>query len=183
MLGPRPGETLLDIGCGTGYFTRRFAREAGVRATGLDPDERWLAYARPRAPAGTTYLTGVAETLPFPDRSFDRTVSVTALCFVPDERRAVTEMLRVTRKRFALGLLNRNSLLYRQKAGRGAYAGTRWHIAQELRDLLKGLPVRDLELKSAVFLPDANVFSRVLETLTPNGWLRGALLVAAGNVA
>jgi ubiquinone/menaquinone biosynthesis C-methylase UbiE len=123
LLQPRAGESLLDLGCGTGYFTRRFAREAGVVATGLDPDEAWLDFARAHAAAGETYLGGVAQALPFADRSFDLALSVTALCFVPEERRALKEMLRVTRRRFAIGLLNRGSLLHGEKADRGAHRG------------------------------------------------------------
>ena len=106
-LSPRPGDSLLDVGCGTGYFTRRFARDAGVAATGLDPNGEWLAYAREHAAAGETYVHGFAEALPFADRSFDCTLSVTALCFVAEQRKALAEILRVTRRRFAIGLLNR----------------------------------------------------------------------------
>ena len=38
MLARVPDATLLDVGCGTGYFTRRFAQDAGLRVTGLGPD-------------------------------------------------------------------------------------------------------------------------------------------------
>lgn len=183
ILAPQPGESLLDIGCGTGYFTRRFARDAGVAATGLDPNEDWLAFAREHAAASESYVHGAAESLPFPDRRFDLTVSVTALCFVSEPRRAVQEMLRVTRRRFALGLLNRSSLLHGQKAGVGSYRGAHWHTPDEVRALFDGLPVRNLELRSAVFLPDAGTFARLLEAMTPAGWLRGALLAVSGIVA
>ena len=182
MLAPRPGETLLDIGCGTGYFTRRFARETGVRATGLDPNEEWLAYAIEHSAADESYLAGRAESLPFLDRRFDCTLSVTALCFVDGHRQAISELLRVTGRRFAIGLLNRNSALYSQKAGIGAYRGARWQTPEEIRALFGGLPVRGLELRSAVFLPNAGAFARFLEPLIPSGSLRGALLAVAGNV-
>ncbi len=182
ILAPQPGERLLDIGCGTGYFTRRFARDASVVATGLDPSEDWLAYARERAAAGETHISGIAESLPFPDRSFDLTLSVTALCFVQAQRKAVQEMLRVTRRRFALGLLNRSSLLHGQKAGVGSYRGAYWHTPDEARALFDGLPVRNLELRSAVFLPRGDIIARAAERILPSEWLRGAMLVAAGNV-
>jgi SAM-dependent methyltransferase len=182
MLRPRADESLLDIGCGTGYFTRRFAREQGLVATGLDPNEAWLDFARAHAVAGETYLGGAAEALPFPDRSFDLTLSVTALCFVPDERRALEEMLRVTRRRFAIGLLNRESLLYGEKAGRGAYQGAHWHTHTEIRALFDGLAVNGLELRSAVFLPSARALARALERLLPTQWLRGAMIAVAGEV-
>jgi ubiquinone/menaquinone biosynthesis C-methylase UbiE len=37
-----PGESLLDVGCGTGYFTRRFAAKSGLHVVGLDPNASWL---------------------------------------------------------------------------------------------------------------------------------------------
>lgn len=182
MLQPRAGESLLDVGCGTGYFTRRFAREQGLVATGLDPNESRLDFARAQAAAGEIYVGGVAQALPFADRSFDLTLSVTALCFVPEERRTVEEMLRVTRRRFAIGLLNRESLLYGKKAGRGAYQGARWHRPDEVRRLFDGLAVRGLELRSAVFLPSGSLLARAAEPFAPGRWLRGAIIAIAGEV-
>jgi SAM-dependent methyltransferase len=181
MLGPRRGETLLDVGCGTGYFTRRFARDAGVTASGLDPNGEWLAYARGRAAGNMNFVEGKAEALPFPDRGFDLAVSVTALCFAADEKKAVAEMLRVTRRRFAIGLLNRNSLLFGEKAGRGAYAGAHWHTADEARALFAG--AKGIELRSAVFLPRGGLFARAAERFIPSAALGGALLAVAGSIA
>ena len=37
LLDPKPAESLLDVGCGTGYFTHLFA-ESGILATGVDPN-------------------------------------------------------------------------------------------------------------------------------------------------
>jgi SAM-dependent methyltransferase len=103
LLRPDADASLLDIGCGTGHFTRRFARDIRGSVIGLDPNEEWLSYAQSRAESSERYVAGRAEALPFPDRSFDYTVSVTALCFVSDQERAVRELIRVTRRRFALG--------------------------------------------------------------------------------
>ncbi len=75
MLGARRGETLLDIGCGTGYFTRRFARDAGLAAVGIDINRKWVAYAASR-PGDVPFLVGDARRLPFADASFDITVAV-----------------------------------------------------------------------------------------------------------
>lgn len=73
LLGAHSGETLLDIGCGTGWFSRRFAREAGLSVTGIDIAEaaRKKHWLRGRAlagkgaaqhirgrPSGTTGATG-----------------------------------------------------------------------------------------------------------------------------
>jgi cyclopropane fatty-acyl-phospholipid synthase-like methyltransferase len=54
MLVPQSGETLLDIGCGTGWFTRRFAVSNGWNVTGLDADAARLAFARGGARANAS---------------------------------------------------------------------------------------------------------------------------------
>ncbi|MGD9788244.1 MAG: class I SAM-dependent methyltransferase [Sulfuricellaceae bacterium] len=182
-LGPAQGETLLDVGCGTGWFTRAFAA-AGLAATGLDVNLESLAYAHERGGTGITWVAGDGERLPFQDGCFDCAVSIATLCFVPHERAALAEILRVTRRRFAVGWLNRASLLYRQKGrhgGSGAYRGARWHTAGEIRALFDGLPVRNLTLRSAIFLPDGGPTARVLERLLPSRLPWGSLLVATGE--
>jgi ubiquinone/menaquinone biosynthesis C-methylase UbiE len=40
-LQPRPGESLLDVGCGTGFFTRALASAIGGPATGVDINPEW----------------------------------------------------------------------------------------------------------------------------------------------
>ena len=178
LLAPAPGSSLLDVGCGTGWFTRRFAA-TGLRVTGLDPNPAWLAYARRRSGPAIDWVEGDARNLPFSEASFDHVVSIAALCFIDDERTPLAEIVRVARRRFAVGWLNRASLLYRQKAGRGAYAGARWHTAAEVRALFDGLPVRHLTFRSAVFLPGGSAGAQVLEPLLPGRLPYGALLIAA----
>ncbi|MCC7485111.1 MAG: class I SAM-dependent methyltransferase [Burkholderiales bacterium] len=181
-LAPRAGETLLDVGCGTGYFTRRFAKD-GFAVTGLDIDPAMLDYARTHAAAGERYLQGDARRLPFPRESFDLAVSVAALCFVEEEGLAVAEILRVTRRRFAIGLLNRRSLLYHDKGrhgGSGAYRGARWHTSKEAAALLEGLPARGVRVSTAVFLADGGRLARLVERVLPRSLPLGALLVVAG---
>ena len=185
LLRPERGESLLDVGCGTGYFTRRLAREAGLRVVGLDPDVAWLDYARSHGKGAESYCGGRAERLPFADGCFDRTVSVAALCFVDDVRGALREILRVTRKRFAVGLLNRHSLLHRDKGrngGSGAYHGARWHTEDEVRALFAGLPAANLTLCTAIFVPQGGPLARIVERVAPSRLPFGAFLVATGDV-
>lgn len=121
--------TLLDVGCGTGHFSRRFAA-AGLRLTALDPDPAMLDYARGLG-GGVDYLRGTATALPLPDGAYDFVTAVTSLCFIADAPGALQEMWRVARCAVSLGLLNRRSLLYRQKHGRGAYRGARWDTSTD----------------------------------------------------
>ena len=185
MLTPERDASLIDIGCGTGYFTRLLANEVRGELVGIDPDEESLRFARAHAVRGERYENARGETLPFADVAFDLSGSLAALCFIPDERQAVREMLRVTRKRFAIGLLNRHSLLWRDKGrdgGKGAYQGAHWHTAAEVRELFAGLPVTDLQLRSAIILSGGGIMARLVERLWPSRWLCGAFLCVTGEV-
>jgi SAM-dependent methyltransferase len=184
MLAPSLGDSLLDVGCGTGYFARRFAQDAGLCVTGLDPDRDGLDYARAHGGPNEVYIAGDARDLPFPDASFEFVVSVTALCFIQDQRRVLQEITRVARKRFVLGLLNRHSMLYRQKGrggGTGAYYGAHWHTIREVHDLLRDPAVRDALVRTAVFVPSAGAIARILERLAPNILPWGAFIAVAGS--
>lgn len=185
MLRTKPEASLIDIGCGTGFFTRLFARELRGEVVGIDPDEESLRFARAYAVRGERYENARGEALPFADGAFDFSVSVAALCFMHDERQALREMLRVTRRRFALGLLNRHSLLHRQKGrggGTGAYRGSHWHTTAEARTLFAGLPVANLQLRSAIVLPGGGRAARLVERVWPHRWRCGAFLVVAGDI-
>lgn len=184
LLAPRPGERLLDVGCGTGYFSRRFAI-AGHSVIGLDPDPAMLAFACTHATSVERYVRGDARCLPFPDRSFDLTVSVTALCYIPDQFAALREIARVTRRRFALGLLNRHSLLYLQRGrhgGSGGYRGAYWHTRAELRELLTRVAIRRFTVRNAVYLPAGGALSRLAENTIPRLVPLGAFIAVAGEV-
>lgn len=182
LVGAAPGERLLDVGCGTGYFTRRFARDAELEVTGIDPDPHAIACAAAQAQPHERFIVGDARALPFPDRAFDCAVCVTALCFIADERAALTETLRVTRRRLALGLLNRASLLYLSKRAAASYRGAHWHTAREARRLFDELPVRGLQLRSAIFLPGGGVLARRVEAWMPARWPAGGFLAVAADV-
>jgi ubiquinone/menaquinone biosynthesis C-methylase UbiE len=92
-------ETVLDVGCGTGSLTLAIADTANVRAVaGIDLTESYIEFARSRTQdSRIRYETGDACALPFADGSFDRTLSLLVLNFIPDAPRAAAEMVRVTR--------------------------------------------------------------------------------------
>jgi ubiquinone/menaquinone biosynthesis C-methylase UbiE len=183
LLEPGPCARVLDVGCGTGYFTRRFVGE-GHDVTGLDPDPAMLAYARAHRAGTEEYVLGDARRLPFSDGEFDYCISITALCFIPEERLALGEMARVSRRGLALGLLNRWSLLYLQKGrhgGLGAYHGAKWHSPAQAMALLKTLPMATRCMRTAIHLPSGDGFARSVEVLAPHWVPFGGFIAAAAR--
>jgi len=85
------GETVLDVGCGTGTLAIAAARRGGA-VHALDPSAELLARARKkarRAQANVTFELGSGEALPHPDASFDVVLSSLVLHHLShDERRA-----------------------------------------------------------------------------------------------
>ena len=96
--GIRPGQTLLDVACGTGVVAVTAGR-LGARVTGLDLTPELLEQARDNGRraglAEAVWKEGDAESLPFPDASFDAVLSQFGHMFAPRPEQAVAEMLRV----------------------------------------------------------------------------------------
>lgn len=186
MLRMRRDDAVLDVGCGTGYFTRALARATDGAVAGVDVDAGRIARARQIGPESIRYALADACALPYADRSFNVVTSLTALGFVEDERKAVDEMVRVARRRIAIGLLNRNSRLWREKTRPGSgghYGSTRWHTADEARALLEGLPLRDVRVGTAIHFPGGSLLARLAEHLIPARCLTGAFLLLTADVA
>jgi SAM-dependent methyltransferase len=184
LLAPRANETLLDVGCGTGYFTRRFAASvAEGNVLGADIDVDTLRFAAGQSPRGLSFVAADARRLPFRDGSFDVVVGITSLCFICEEKQALREMLRVARRRVVLGLLNRHSLLYLEKGrggGHGAYRGAHWHTPAEALHLFDAMPARNAKLASAIMLPGGKYWSRRLESLLRRGLPGCGAFIAVG---
>jgi SAM-dependent methyltransferase len=177
LLSPKPGASLLDVGCGTGHFSRRFA-DKGLAVIGLDPDEAALEYAAGLG-GGIHYLQGDVQALPYADDSFDCVSAVTSLCFVPDPVRALKEMWRVTRHSLVLGLLSRHSLLYLSKRNSGGYRGARWDAVNEIQNdwLPQLMPVPDVTCQSAIYFPGGGPVGRQLEAWISSRFPFGGFLV------
>jgi len=180
LLNPIAGARLLDVGCGTGWFSRRFAGQ-GLQVTGIDPDPKALAYARSQG-AELCWMEASATALPFADNSFDYSAAVTSLCFIDDVEQAVQEMWRVSRHGMVLGLLNRRSLLYRQKHGSGSYDGARWDTLADVKTWVARLrPAPCLETGYAIFLPGGGILARMTEKMLPSCMPFGVFLAVVLN--
>ena len=97
--GVRDGNAVLDIGSGTGALTAAVATIApSSRIAGIDPSSTYVALAESQHGSSLIHFeVGDARQLRFDTATFDRTLSLLALNFIPDVRKAVGEMTRVTR--------------------------------------------------------------------------------------
>jgi 2-polyprenyl-6-hydroxyphenyl methylase/3-demethylubiquinone-9 3-methyltransferase len=90
---PKVGESIVDIGCGTGVITAELAR-TGLEATGVDVVPEFIAVAEAKHPS-VSFTVGAAEQLPFPDQSFDFANLSSLLEHVDDWRKTLREAARV----------------------------------------------------------------------------------------
>ena len=92
------GESVVDVGCGTGNATL-LAAARGARVIGVDPAPRLLEVARKEAAASgldVTFSSGRADSLPVEDGAADLVLSVFGVIFAPDVFAAARELARVT---------------------------------------------------------------------------------------
>lgn len=93
LLAPPEGLRLLDLGGGSGAATARFS--AGLRdVVVLEPNRRKVTQGRRRRPS-IQFQEGHAESIPFPDESFDRATAVVSFHHMTDQTRALAEIRRV----------------------------------------------------------------------------------------
>jgi SAM-dependent methyltransferase len=99
LAGVRDGEAVLDVGSGTGALSLAVRdATATARITGIDPSRAYVDHAqRATADGRVRFEVGDAQRMRFADATFDRTVSLLVLNFIPDRDRALREMIRVTR--------------------------------------------------------------------------------------
>jgi SAM-dependent methyltransferase len=93
------GDDVLDVGCGTGSLAASVAAAApSSHIVGIDRSDPYVTVARARHQSPRlSFQVGDAQQLPFEDESFDRTLSLLILNFIPDPRAGLAEMMRVTR--------------------------------------------------------------------------------------
>lgn len=142
MLALGPDDNLLDIGSGDGFWTAHFAKHCG-KVTGLEPDERLLRYAQKlHKPPNLIYVEGIAESLPFPDSSFNKVVSISCLEHFANPLQGLQEMARVLKPggRLALSvdsLLPDNSRFWFREWHRRRYLVVHYFNQDELLAMLQ----------------------------------------------
>jgi 2-polyprenyl-3-methyl-5-hydroxy-6-metoxy-1,4-benzoquinol methylase len=113
-------EAVLDVGCGEGVLTERWAEVAG-RVVGIDLEDpkltaEWAARARPNL----EFRAVAPGPLPFDDGSFDLAAAIEVLEHVPDPAQTLPEMARVARRHLLVSV-PREPLWRILNLARGAY--------------------------------------------------------------
>ena len=91
---------ILDVGSGTGSLAHAIAeRKVNARVVGIDPSREYIAWAASKNsfPDRVNFEMGNAQELHFPDESFDAALSLLVFNFIPDPKKALSELRRVTR--------------------------------------------------------------------------------------
>ncbi len=109
----RPGERVLDLGCGAGWATRILARLVGEgpeghgQVIGIDISDEMIRHARASSKDfdNVMYVVGSADKIPWEENFFDKIFSVESFYYYPDQDRALNELFRVMAPRGRLFIL------------------------------------------------------------------------------
>ena len=153
-LGAEAGDDVLEVGCGSGWYTRALVR-LGTRVTASDLSPAYLEQARRLAPEARFQVED-AQRLSFPNESFDRVLLTEVIEHVPEPARAVREAARALRPEGVLALTTPS----RRSPMNLAYTLKRRILRYGFNEHLHELTARELR---ALLEPDFEVesFTRV----------------------
>jgi ubiquinone/menaquinone biosynthesis C-methylase UbiE len=160
LLDSTEPQSLLDVGCGEGVLTQRWANAlAPRRVVGIDLDDALLAAEwEKRTAPNLTYIAQRAERMPFADGEFDVATAIEVLEHVPDPAHTLAEMARCA-SRHVLVSVPREPLWRAVNMARGAYWGelgnTPGHVNHFSKPAIVSLCAR---------------FGDVIETRSPFPW-------------
>jgi len=191
---PQVGERVLDVACGTGVVSRVAGGRVGTsgKIVGLDINPAMLSVAGSIVPEGSAieWKTGSADSMPFPDQSFDLVLCQQGLQFFPDKTAALAEMNRVLAPGGRVALSVWRDI--RHIPGYAAFADAiEAHLTPEpanfvrltgalgdeavLRNLLDEAEFHDLEVRLAtkeIHFPSAEDFVWQWVQTTPLAWMQ-----------
>lgn len=172
LIRPLPGDSILDIGCGTGASAEPFL-EMGSRMVCLDPSVYMLDIAEKRLGSGVEFVRGVGEDLPYEDNYFNHSIIVSSIEFAENPEKMLEEAFRVTKdsvyigfwNKYAIGGIRRRIVEFFPELA-GAYDNAEFFSIWEIRKMIKKM------------LGNVPVFGRSLYMISPT---KNAFAIAAEN--
>jgi ubiquinone/menaquinone biosynthesis C-methylase UbiE len=158
LLKPEPGQTLLDIGCGTGRHLLLF-KNLVLRPVGIDSSFNMLTKAKERIDEESLFLLSNEGFFPFVDKSFDLSIIFLVLEFCRNPVKLLKEAERVTKNKIFIGFLNRNSFLALQRRVRclfkkSVYKKAKFYSLSQLEKILNNsFKFKSFSWKGVIFLP------------------------------
>ena len=165
-LDARPGEHILDIGCGDGHYDRRISR-TGATVQGIDIHERRLAAARRFHRNGRTgYHFMDASSLDFPDASFDKALSLCVVEHLEDDELVMRNVARALKPGglfvFSADSLSTPGITPEERARhRRKYAVNTFYTDDLVRDKLARAGFETIETRYILSTPGDLAFIRL----------------------
>ena len=192
FVGVTEGETVLDVGCGTGSLSATLAVTGASKIVGIDPSKGFIEYARTQiSDPRVTFDVGDAENLSYPNDSFDRAMDLLVVGFLPDPAKAAREKRRVTKSGGVVAtatwdLSSANELngclwtaamaidptVKRPAARLGSY-----NSADSLSDLLKSSGITDIDVTGLTMHCQFGSFDKLWERYLSGEGPSGAFVV------
>lgn len=155
LLGDVKGEKILDVGAGTGRAAVSLAK-MGAEVTALDVSEQMLKELKKKNPKIQTVI-GDAESLPFPDKSFDAVVAAFLIVHLKDPARFFDEAYRVLKDGGMLVISNINQKEPPEvKTSAGVIKiESYYHRPEKIREILESLAYN---IKNEIFVKENDVW-------------------------
>lgn len=131
-----PKGKMLELGCGTGHWTKFFVQN-GFELTATDISDAMLKYAQQKE-LEAEILKADSENLPFENGSFDVVASITMMEFVNDQHKVLSEIYRVLKPNgwLLLGCLNRDSELAKNAISDPVFKDVKFFTIEKLTEKL-----------------------------------------------
>lgn len=147
-------DKVLDLGCGAGGISEYISDQTGAHVTGLDYAASAIDVAIDRTESKRdrlTYVQGDMNSLEFPERSFDKIISIDTIYWVADIEKALASIVRLIKPGGKLGIFVANTPL--MDDGPGAYEPRGTWIARSLRNLSLNYAAHDYTQSFLLFWP------------------------------
>jgi ubiquinone/menaquinone biosynthesis C-methylase UbiE len=146
----------LEVGCGTGHWSRYFS-DKGFEVAGIDISSEMIKIARQKQIPNSRFEIADGRNLPFEDESFDVAVVITVLEFTPEPEKIISEMVRCVKKSngiLIIGVLNVLSEYNQKRKNKlgSVYSSANLFSPQQVRDILSKYGIPRMQITG--FVPD-----------------------------